>query len=95
MTDLETWIHDVGEDKLFNVYVKKFIFTPYEQDKKFSDESVEDLELERVYLKEAIELPNGDVLMGFYWIGDEDGEKSYVYYYKLSEIRLVDVSYEG
>lgn len=43
-TDLKTWIHDEGEDMLFNVYVKRHIFTPYEQEQKFSDESCEEEE---------------------------------------------------
>ena len=40
MTDLETFIHDIGEDTIFRMYKYRRLFTPYEQDKKFSDESV-------------------------------------------------------
>lgn len=92
LTDLETWLHDEGEDMVFDVYVKKHIYTPYEQDKKFSDEMTEDLELSNVIIKECIVLPDKDVLMGFYWYTEDDSESN-IYYYKLSEIRLVKVDY--
>lgn len=88
-TDLQTWLHDDGDYVLFNVYVKKHIYTPYEQEQKFSDESTEELELQNVHMIKAIELPDGDVLLGFQWFSED--ENSYIYYYKLSEIRLVEV----
>jgi hypothetical protein len=93
MTDLETWFHDDGEDALFNVYVKKHIYTPYEQEQKFSDESTEQLELQNVHMVKVVELPDGDVLLGFQWFSEDEDEptQSYIYYYKLSEIRLVEV----
>ena len=90
LTDLETWLLDNSDEYKFNVFVKKHSYTPYEWDKKFSDESNETLELENVHIEEAITLPNGDVLIGFYWYNEED--KSDIYYYKLSEIRLERVN---
>ena len=89
MTDLETWLRDDGEDMIFNVFEKKHIYTPYEQEQKFSDESTEELVLELVYIKEAIVLPDNDVLIGFHCPSGEDIPP--VYYYKLSEIRIVRV----
>lgn len=92
ITDLETWLYGKGEDMLFNVFLKKHIFTPYEQEQKFSDESTEELVLELVYIKEAIVLPDSDVLIGFCISGCDD--KPPIYYYKLSEIRIVRVDYD-
>ena len=86
MTDLETWILDNNDEYKFNVYLKKHIYTPYEQKQLYSDEKTEDLVLEDAYIEEAIELPNRDVMIGFYlWLDDE---KSKIFYNKLSEIRL-------
>lgn len=92
-TDLETWLHDDADEVLFNVYVKKHIYTPYEQEQKFSDESTEELELQNVHIVKAVELPDKDVLLGFQWFSEDPEEptQSYIYYYKLSEIRLVEV----
>ena len=95
MTDLETWLHD-NDDLKFNVYVKKHIYTPYEQEEKFSDESTEDLMLSEHYIGDAVLLPNNDVLLGFYYVDPENDEgRGPMYYYKLSESRLVEVSVCG
>ena len=93
MTDFQTWLHDDGYDALFNVYLKKHIYTPYEQEQKFSDESCDDCVLQDVHIIKAIELPNGDILLGFQWTSNEDEEltQSFIHYYRLSEIYLVEV----
>ena len=39
MTDLETWVHD-NTDTFYRISRYKRLYTPYEQDKKYSDESV-------------------------------------------------------
>ena len=84
--DIHTWLSDVGEERVFRMWVFKKMFTPYEQDKKFSDESVyEDDVCKYVMIKELIELPDGDLLIGFQ---DADSDNLYLEYYKLSEIRL-------
>ena len=84
--DIHTWLSDVGEERVFRMWVFKRMFTPYEQDKKFSDESVYvDDECKFVMIKELIELPDGDLLIGFQ---DTDSDNLYLEYYKLSEIRL-------
>ena len=92
MTDLETWILDNRDEYKFNVYLKKHIYTPYEQEQLYSDETREELVLEETYIDEGIELPNGDVMIGFYLLIDD--EKSKIFYYKLSEIRLEKIEEE-
>ena len=84
--DIHTWLSDVGEGSIFRIWIFKKMFTPYEQDEKFSDESVyvDDI-CKYVMIKELIELPDGDLLIGFQ---DADSDNLYLEYYKLSEIRL-------
>ena len=84
--DIYTWLSDVGEERVFRMWVFKKMFTPYEQDEKFLDESVYvDDTCKFVMIKELIELPDGDLLIGFQ---DADSDNLYLEYYKLSEIRL-------
>ena len=84
--DIHTWLSDVGEERVFRMWVFKKMFTPYEQDEKFLDESVYvDDTCKFVMIKELIELPDGDLLIGFQ---DTDNDNLYLEYYKLSEIRL-------
>ena len=84
--DIHTWLSDVGEERVFRMWVFKKMFTPYEQDEKFLDESVYvDDTCKFVMIKELIELPDGDLLIGFQ---DSDSDNLYLEYYKLSEIRL-------
>ena len=84
--DIHTWLSDVGEERVFRMWVFKKMFTPYERNKKFSDESVYVNDTCKfVMIKELIELPDGDLLIGFQ---DTDSDNLYLEYYKLSEIRL-------
>ena len=84
--DIHTWLSDVGEERVFRMWVFKKMFTPYEQDEKFSDESVYvDDTCKFVMIKEIIELADGDYLIGFQ---DADSDNLYLEYFKLSEIRL-------
>ena len=84
--DIHTWLSDVGEERVFRMWIFKKMFTPYEQDEKFLDESVYvDDTCKFVMIKELIELPDGDLLIGFQ---DTDNDNLYLEYYKLSEIRL-------
>lgn len=100
-TDLETWLLDFNEEKVFKIYRRKTIFTPYEQDKKFSDAEVWECVSESARIVEAIELPNKDTLLGFrdIWYEDVNDElklttSSFIDYYPLSEIQLTDISEE-
>lgn len=69
-------------------------YTPYEMDKKFADESLYiDNHFKHIQIKEAVELPDGDILIGFKEIYDsesfeQDGDEAVIYYKKLSEIEL-------
>lgn len=85
MTDFETWLHDYG-DRIYRYWVYKRMFTPEEQAGKYIDQSCfEDDTAQYGYIKEAIELPDGDILLGFQW---PDMDHSYIDYHKLSEIAL-------
>lgn len=84
--DIYTWLHDEAEDRVFRLWVFKKMFTPYEQEQKFIDESIfEDVHCKLVRIKELIELADGDYLIGFQ---ETDRDDLYIEYYKLSEIRL-------
>lgn len=90
--DMETFMLD-NSDNTFFVLVYKRIFTPYENEKKFMDESIYEESFD-AKLVESISLGNGDYLLGFRRIFDSDldadDEKvaDFIDYYKLSEIRL-------
>lgn len=106
-TDLETWLYDFNDEKIFKIYRKRNVFTPYEQEKKFSDESVWECVSESAKIVEAIELPNKDTLFGFRDVWKEDirdqnndligvdlQTSRFIDYYPLSEIQLRDISEE-
>lgn len=86
ITDMETWLID--GDYIFRYLVYKKMFTPYEQQKAFMDETVyEDERYELCKVEEAIDTGN-DWLLGLR-IVDEDGRVSGITkYYRLGEIRL-------
>lgn len=92
MTDFETWLHHIGYDRIFRMWKYKRMFTPYEQKEAFSDESIyEDDTCDYVKIREAIELPDGDILLGLQTIEDSsdlEDENSYLTYCKLSQIEL-------
>lgn len=74
----------------FFVLVYKRMFTPYENEKKFMDESIYE-ESFNAKLVESVSLGNGDYLLGFRRIFDFDCDAEvadFIDYYKLSEIRL-------
>lgn len=87
--DFETFMHDVGCERIMRIAPYRRMFTPYEQDKKFKDESEIDY-LQTVVIKEVINLPNGDFLLGVCVADDGLGEiyDDNIEYYKLSEVRL-------
>jgi hypothetical protein len=84
---METWFLD-NSDRIYRFVVYKKLFTPYEQDKKFYDESqFEDTHYRFGFIEEAIELGHGEWLLGFREV--IDGEVcSYISYFKLSDIQL-------
>lgn len=88
ITDFETWLLDYG-DRLYRYLVYKKLFTPYEQQQAFEDESVyEDYHYELCQISEAIDLGNGDWMLGLRTVDDDGKVYGMIHYYKLSEIRL-------
>ena len=88
ITDFETWLLNYG-DRVYRYLVYKKMFTPYEQQQAFSDESeFVDTYYSFCRIEEAIDLGHGEWLLGLR-ILDEDLENTTILeYYKLSEIRL-------
>lgn len=66
------------------------MFTPYEQQRAFEDETIfEDDYYTLAKITEAIDLGNGEWLLGFTGVDRDTLElNTYTEYYKLSEIRL-------
>ena len=89
MTDFETWVLD-HKDRIYRYWVHRRIFTPYEQEQKFTDESCFVCnECSFGCIKEAVELPDGDILLGFIDPADYGTSiDGYIDFYKLSEIHL-------
>ena len=82
-----------NKDRLFRFWVYKRIFTPLEQEQKYMDQGeFEDYHANTGIIREAIILPDNDLLLGFYIISDttadEIDEYRHLQYYKLSEIRM-------
>ena len=98
MTDFDTFLLD-NQDKIFRYYKYKKVWTQFELDKKYSDESIfENGEYaEFVYIRQAIELPDGDVLLkleithnpddDMLYQDEEENDRIYKYE-KLSDIVL-------
>ena len=73
---------------IFRMWEYKRMFTPYEQEEKFSDESLYvDDECEFVRIKDVITLPDGDLLLAV----SRDDTGGYIEYHKLSNISLAKV----
>ena len=105
MTDMETFILD-NQDKIFRYYKYVRVWTPYELDKKYSDESIFENGgyAEFVYIRQAIELPDGDVLLKMEVTHNPDDDMLYqdedengiIYKYeKLSGIVLEEYEYDN
>ena len=101
MTDMETFILD-NMNKIFRYYKYKRVWTPFELDKKYSDESIFENGgyAEFCYIRQAIELPDGDVLLKLeithspeddILYQDENDDRIYKYE-KLSDIVLEEYS---
>ena len=105
MTDFDTFLLD-NQDKIFRYYKYKKVWTPFELDKKYSDESMFENGgyAEFVYVRQAIELPDGDVLLklelthnpedDILYQDEEDNETIYKYE-KLSDIVLEECSIDN
>lgn len=97
ITDLETWLLD-NDERIYRFLVYRRIYTPYEQEHSFSDESFyEDDTYNFGYIQEAIDLGNGDWLLGFRMIAADMVPAELldtIEYYRLSEIRLSYFEYD-
>ena len=93
ITNIGTWLHDEG-DYIYRFLVYKKVWTPYELDKKFSDES--EYEESGYYnfakIVNIIEIPN-DILIEFeiFYPNDEEIYESSGRheFHKLSDIKLI------
>ena len=90
--DIWTWLSDIGY-RVFRYWVYKRMFTPLEQEQKYMDQcEFEDSYCKEGIIRECVELPDGDFLLGFQNVPDDDDYNDdvelYIEYYKLSEIRL-------
>lgn len=82
-----------NKDTIFRMQVYKRLYTPYEIEKKFMDETQFEDEWMQVCICSVYELPDKDILLGVRRIYEEDDwylqENEWIIdYYKLSEIRL-------
>ena len=80
------YLKSLPPDTIFRLWQYKRMFTPYEQDEKFMDESqyVND-ECDHIHILDVITLPDGDLLLATTYAY---GDGKYISYYKLSEISL-------
>ena len=89
--DIWTWLSDI-DYRIFRYWVYKRMFTPLEQEKKYIDQTeFEDDHAKTGIIRECVELPDGDFLLGFQNVPEDwedDDEPKWIDYYKLSEIRL-------
>lgn len=101
MTDFDTFVLD-NQDKIFRYYKYVRVWTPFELDKKYSDESIFENGgyAEFAYIRQAIKLPDEDVLLKLeithspeddMLYQDEDNDRIYKYE-KLSDIVLEEYS---
>lgn len=81
---MEEWLRK-HQGEVFRYWTYKKMFTPYETEQRFSDESVfEDNYASFGYLTEAIKLENGDFLLAF----TSQDIPGYMHYRRLSDISL-------
>ena len=79
------YLQSLPPDTVFRLWEYKRMFTPYEQEEKFSDESLYvDGECKFVHIKDVITLPDGDLLLAV----SPESMPSYTDYHKLSNISI-------
>lgn len=87
ITDMDAWLLN-NEGKIFRYVIYRRMFTPYEQEMAFADESqYEDTHFNLGFIEEVINLGGGEWLLGFRKIYDDE-VYSELEYCRLSEIRL-------
>lgn len=81
--ELSSWVSAQAEDKIFDVYLVSEVSAFA---KGFMQPSIT-----CAMIQEVVTLPNKDVLLGFKCMIQKGNlPKDTIYYYKLSEIRLID-----
>lgn len=102
MTDWETFMQDYNDEKIFRICRHKKVFTPFEQEKKYIDETTMDY-LGDYMLNSSIELPNKELLVGMMRVYVDEqtvdgkivetlkiGDK--IDYFHLKDIELSDIT---
>ena len=80
------YLKSLPPDTIFRLWQYKRMFTPYEQDEKFMDESqYVNTTADEGRILDVINLPDGDLLLATTYAY---GDGKYISYYKLSEISL-------
>lgn len=90
ITDMETWLHDY-DDRIIRYQVYRKMFTPYEMEMKFTDESpFEDGYYQTLgKIEEAIHLGGSEWLLGIRtYFDDTEDYSGGIEYHKLSDIKL-------
>lgn len=92
MIDFDKFILE-NKDTIFRINTYKKVYTPYELDKKYSDESEYENGGYYLYVKliQAIEIPN-DVFLKFQIIYSSDSENIDYIFRRLSDIKLYEFS---
>ena len=100
--DLNSWIEKY-KNTVFRMFEYKKIWTPYEMEQKFMDET--EFKTDRstlVKVKEAVTLPNGEVLLKLRDVDDEEDEDDdenlhqAIYYWRnMKDIQLDQFDYDN
>lgn len=80
------YLKSLPPNTIFRLWQLKRIFTPFEQDIKDEYQSIYEEDIcKKVHILDAIDLPDGDVLLA---VHDIELDDNYIQYYKLSSIDL-------
>lgn len=80
------YLKSLPPNTIFRFWQLKRIFTPFEQDVKDEYQSIYEEEVcKKVHILDAIDLPDGDVLLA---VHDIEQLPNYIEYYKLSNVDL-------
>lgn len=86
------YLKSLPENTIFRLWQLKRMFTPFEQDIKDEYQSIyEDEVCKKVIILDAIDLPDGDLLLAVHDIEDEYNS---IEYFKLSNIELARTDFD-
>jgi hypothetical protein len=90
ITDFETWLLDESDTRIFRYLIYKKVYTPYEQEHKYIDESeYEDGGMMSfAKIEEAIDMGNGNWMLGMREVFEDGSVSKHLKYVMLNEIRL-------